>query len=137
MRLRRDDGAVVGEDEEFSVGENEGALEVGFAPNGFSGGEIDATEEAFDFLFVNGAVEAIEMTFEENRWLDVVLKFLVRPNRLGGVFIGVEESGSLAPPGGEIQFVVDDQRVGGVLAILGGPIHLPKNLAAGLGHDVH
>ena len=56
-----DEGAVVGEDEEFVLGDDEGALEVFLCPDGFAGGGVDATEKSLRFFFVDGAVEAVEV----------------------------------------------------------------------------
>jgi len=51
--------------------------------------------------------------------------------------VGIEEGGAFTPPGGEVEFVVDDERVGGVFAVFGGPVDFPEDLAISLGNDVH
>jgi hypothetical protein len=52
-------------------------------PRSFSGFDIQAAEKRFDFLFMDGAVEAIKVAFVEDRWVDVVLEFFVSPDGLG------------------------------------------------------
>lgn len=106
-------------------------------PEGFAGFGVEAAEVGFDFLFVNGAVEAVEVALVKDGWVDVVLEFFVGPNGGGGVLVGVEEGGALAPPGGEVEFVFDDEGVGGVFAVFGRPIDFPEDFAIGLGDDVH
>ena len=54
-------------------------------PDCLAGLDIEAAEERFDFLFMNGAVEAIKVALVENRGVDVVLKLLVGPDGLGGI----------------------------------------------------
>lgn len=107
-----DDGAVVGEDDELAVGEDEGAAEVRVGPEGFAGFGVETAEEALFLFLVNGAVEAVEGSFEKHGWVDVVLEFLVGPNGFGGVFFEVEEGGAFAPPRGEVELAINHLRVG-------------------------
>ena len=93
-----DDRAVVGEDDELAVGEDEGAAEVGVGPEGFAGFGVETAQEALFLFLMNGAVEAVEGSFEKDRWVDVVLEFRGGPNRFGGVFLEIEEGGTFAPP---------------------------------------
>ena len=93
-----DDRAVVGEDDELAVGEDEGAAEVGVGPEGLAGLGIETAKEALFLFLMNGAVEAVEGSFEKDRWVDVVLEFRGGPNRFGGVFLEIEEGGTFAPP---------------------------------------
>ena len=54
-------------------------------PDCFTGLDIEAAEERFDFLFMDGAVEAIKVAFVDYRRVDVVLEFFVGPDGLGGI----------------------------------------------------
>lgn len=49
-------------------------------PEGFTGFDVNAAEVGFDFLFVNGAVEAVEVALVKDRRVDVVLEFFVGPD---------------------------------------------------------
>ena len=77
-----DEGPVVGEDDELALGEDEGPAEVGVGPEGFPGFKIEAAEVAFDFLFVNGAIDAVEVGLVKDGWVDVVLELFVGPDGL-------------------------------------------------------
>lgn len=106
-------------------------------PEGFAGLRVETAEVAFDFLFVDGAVEAIEVALVKDGRVDVVLEFLVGPDGSGCVFFRIEEGGPFAPPGGEVKLIVDDERISGIFTQAGGPVDFPEDLAIGLGNDVH
>ena len=108
--------AIPGKDDQLAIRENERATEVGLGPDYLTCLDIEAAEERFDFLFMDGAVEAIKVAFVENRGVDVVLKFLVGPDGFGGIKVGIEEGRPLTPPRGEIELVANDEWVGGIFA---------------------
>lgn len=78
-----DENAVLGENDELSVRDNQGAAEVGLRPNGLAGFGVETAEMGFDFFLMNGAVEAKEVAFVEDGRVDVVLEFLVGPDGVG------------------------------------------------------
>ena len=131
------EGAVVGEDEEFVAGNNQGAFEAVLRPQGFASRGLDAAEGTLVSFAMHGAVEAVEETVVEDGGGDVVLELFVGPEGSGGILVRVEQRGTHFPPGGEQELAADDERVGGVLAHLGGPIDFPEELAIVLRNDVH